>query len=54
MTKILEGIEYAKATLAMEGLNVSEEQVALVEKLLKGEITKEEFKMETKRIAANV
>lgn len=54
MTKILEGIEYAKATLAMEGLDVSEEQVVLVEKLLKGEITQEQFKIETKKMAANV
>lgn len=47
------GVKYAKATLAMEGLEVSEKQEKLALQFLNGEITEEKFKEENKKLAAN-
>lgn len=44
-------MEYAKASLAMEGLKVSEKQEQLILDSIKGKITEEEFKKRARELA---
>lgn len=48
------GLKSAKASLTMEGLEVSEKQEVLAFKYLNGEITEKTFKEENMKLAAKV